>query len=175
MSIIQIISQVINGLGTLFNIIGISLKNKNKTLLFFIIGNTCVAIALGLLNATAGMIVQIVFVVETIINYFLEKKKDFKYPWWLITIYVLIPCFILIITFSSPWDLLPMLSGIVFPLALISKNFVLRLLNLVSVMAWIPYCLHFGQFVGAIGCMILAISNIVSIIRFDILKRKTLE
>ena len=171
MNNIQIISQVINGLGVIINMIGISLKVKNKTLLFFIVGNTCGAIALGLLNATAGMLVQIIFVIETIINYFLEKK-NYKFPLWLVFPYILIPCCILGITFSSYWDFLPILAGILFPLAIISKNFTLRFLNLIAVSSWIPYCLHFGQYVGAIGSTILAIMNIVSIIRFDVLKKK---
>jgi len=171
MSPIQIVSQVINAFGTLLNAIGINLKNKSKTLLFFISGNICVALALGLLHATAGMIVQIIFVIESIINFFLDKK-DFKYPIWLIVLYVFIPCCILAITFSSLWDILPLLAAIFFPLALIFKDFTLRLLNLLSVIVWIPYLVHFGQYAGAIGCTIFTIINIISIIRFDIIKKK---
>ena len=117
------------------------------------------------------MLVQIIFVLETIINFFLEKK-NLKFPKWLVLPYIFIPCCVLTITFSSYWDFLPILAGILFPLAIISKNFVLRLLNLIAVMSWIPYCLHFGQYVGAIGSSILSIMNIVSIIRFDVLKKK---
>ena len=171
MNSIQIISQVINTFGTLLNAIGINNKNKSHTLLFFIVGNFCVALALGLLHASAGMIVQFIFVIETIINYFLEKK-NFKYPIWLIILYVLIPCCVLTITFSSLWDILPLLAGIFFPLALIFKNFALRLLNLLSVIVWIPYLIHFGQYAGAIGCTFFTITNIISIIRFDIIKKK---
>ena len=171
MNSIQIISQIINGIGTILNAIGINIKNKSKTLLFFTAGNICVALALGLLHAKAGMIVQIIFVIESTINYFLDKK-NFKYPIWLIGLYVLVPCCILTITFSSFWDILPILVGIFFPLALISKNFLLRLLNLFSVIVWIPYLLHFGQYVGAIGCTFFTILNIISIIRFDIINKK---
>ena len=58
MNSIQIISQIINGIGTILNAIGINIKNKSKTLLFFTAGNICVVLALGLLHAKAGMIVQ---------------------------------------------------------------------------------------------------------------------
>ena len=171
MTITQLAAQIINGFGTFSNIIGINMKDKSKTLLLFTLGNTCVAIALGLLNAMTGMAVQIIFVTETIINYFWEKKNN-KYPIWLIILYILIPCLILTFTFNSLWDILPILAGIFFPLAVISKKFALRMLNLLSVVVWIPYNFYFGQYVGTISCTIFTITNIAAIVRFDILKKK---
>ena len=167
----QIIAQIINGIGTTLNIIGINIKEKKKLLLCFVLGNIFLAIALRLLNATAGMLVQIVFVSETILNYFLDKKYD-KYPLWIILLYVILPCTILVISFKSKWDILPIISGILFPLALLSKDFKLRLLNLFSILVWIPYNFVFGQYVGTIGCIIFAITNFMAIIRLDILKSK---
>ena len=169
--LVKIISQIINGIGTGLNIIGINTKEKNKTLIFFALGNSCVATALGLLGAYSGMIIQILFVIQTIINYFWEKKYN-KYPFWLVFVYILIPSIILLINYQIVWDIFPLLAGIFFPLALISQKFALRLLNLLSVVVWIPYNLHFGQYVGAISCVIFTLTNIIAIIRFDILKKK---
>ena len=115
---------------------------------------------------------QLIFVVESIINYFWEKKFE-KYPIWLILLYVIIPCTILAFTYESMWDFLAITASILFPLALLSKNFKLRLLNLLSVIVWIPYNLHFGQYVGALSCLIFTIINIIAIIRLDILKNKS--
>lgn len=171
MTMIEIISNIINGIGSTINMVGINIKDKRKFLLFFIFGNLFVATALGLLNAKIGMFVQLIFVIETIINYFFEKKHD-RYPIWMIILYILIPCIMLIITFSSMWDFLPIIASILFPLALLSKNFKLRLLNLFSVMVWIPYNFHFGQYVGAISCLIFTIINIIAIFRLDIRKEK---
>ena len=167
-----ILSQIINGVGTLLNIIGINIKKKQYTLIFFALGNTCVATALGLLHAYAGMTIQIIFVIQSIINYFWEKKND-KYPLWLILLYIIIPCAILVINYGSYWDLFPLFAAISFPLAQISKEFTLRFLNLMSVVVWIPYNLNFGQYVGAISCSIFTILNLVAIYRFDIKKVKT--
>ncbi len=169
MTNIEIISQIINCIGSLLNMIGINIKNKKKTLAFFIFGNTFVAIALGLLKAKVGMLVQIIFVIETIINYFWEKKHN-KYPIWLILAYVIVPCIFLIFSFQSYWDILPITASILFPLAVLSKNFTLRILNFLSVIAWIPYNLKFGQYAGTISCSILALMNFIAIVRFDILK-----
>lgn len=171
MSIIAIISQVINGFGTLVNSFGIVSKDKRKTLLFFIAGNILCAVATGLLGAVAGTIILVVFVIETIINYFWEKKSD-KYPIWLIALYIIIPCTVLIITATSAWDILPIAAGILFPLALVSKGFWLRMLNLAAVMVWIPYNFHFGQYVGAISCIIFSLINVTAIIKYDIVKKK---
>ena len=167
----SLISNIINCIGSAINMVGISIKDKRKILICFIFGNAFVAISLGLLNAKVGMSVQIIFVIETIINYFWEKKYD-KYPIWMILIYVIIPCIVLMITFSSVWDLLPLLIGILFPLAMLSKDFKLRLLNLFSISAWIPYNFHVGQYIGFVSCIIFAIINIVSIIRLDIFKKE---
>jgi len=153
--------------------IGINVKDKRKVLLFFSFGNLCVACSLGLVSAKIGMLVQIIFVIETIINYLLEKKID-KYPIWLILSYIIIPCAVSVITFGTMWDLLPMIAAILFPLALLSKNFKLRLLNLLSVMVWIPYNFHFGQYVGTLSCLIFTVTNMIAIIRLDFVHKEDL-
>lgn len=150
--------------------VGINIKDKRKILLFFIFGNFCVATSLGLLGAKVGMFVQIIFVIETIINYFWERKFE-KYPVWLILLYVIIPCTVLTITFETMWDFLPIMASILFPLALLSKSLKLRLLNLLSVVVWIPYNFHFGQYVGALSCLIFTFINIIAIIRLDFFKK----
>lgn len=167
--IIKIFSQIINVFGTLFNIIGINSNNKNNTLLYFAIGNIFIAIALGLLKAYAGMTIQIIFVIQAFVNYFLEKKK-IKYSIWLALIYIIVPCVILIINFDTYWDILPIIGAIIYPLVILSKEFVLRALNLISVIIWIPYNFHFGQYVGTISCIFFAITNLIAIYRFDIVK-----
>lgn len=174
MTPVQISAQVINLAGTALNSIGITKKEKDKTLIFFTLGNICVATALGLLGAISGMTIQIIFVTQTIINFFYEKKHD-SYPKWMIGAYVVIPTIILSIVYQSAWDLMPIAAGILFPLALISKNTALRIFNFLSVAMWIPYNLHFGQYVGAISCAVFAVINLIAIIRFDIMKTKLNE
>ena len=71
-----LISNIINCVGSALNMIGVNLKEKQKTLILFIFGNICVAIALGILNAIVGMIIQLIFVIETLINYFWDKKHN---------------------------------------------------------------------------------------------------
>ena len=170
MTPINIFAQIINFIGSTIDMIGVNLKNKRIILIFFIIGNSCIATALGILNAKAGMIVQVVFVIETIINYYWEQKYD-KYPTWLIALYLIIPTTIIIITSKTYWNILPIIAGISFPLAMLSKDFKLRFLNLISVIAWIPYNFHFKAYTGTICCIIFTISNIYAIIRLDVLKK----
>lgn len=173
MSIARIISQIVNIFGTGFNMIGVNMKDKRKCLIFFILGNSCISIALGLVGAISGMIVHLIFVLETIINYIYEEKtKKTKYPLWLIALYIIIPSAILVSVYNTPWDLLPILAGVLFPLAILSKDFLLRLLNLLSIALWIPYDFVFGQYVGTISCIALTIMNFVAIIRLDIKHKK---
>lgn len=172
MTIVEIISQIINCIGSTINMIGINVKDKRKVLIYFTFGNLCVAISLGLLGAKVGMLVQTIFVVQTIVNSFWERKSE-KYPIWLILLYVIIPSLMSAITFETTWDFLPIIAAISFPLAMLSKNLKLRLLNLLSVVVWIPYNFHFGQYVGALSCSIFTVLNIVAIIRLDCLKKKS--
>ena len=174
MTTIQIISQVVNFFGSGCNMVGISLKDKRKILILFTIGNYLVATALGLLGAITGMCIQIAFVVETIINFFFEKKYD-KYPIWLIIIYLIVPIVIIVLTFSSYWDILPIVASVFFVISMVSKNFLLRLLSLLSVVLWIPYNWVFAQYVGAGTCLVMAIINFIAIVRYDILKKKNTE
>ena len=169
---LEIAAQILNCIGSTVNMVGINIKDKKKILLFFSVGNILTAVATGLLAAWVGMLILIVFVIETIINYFWDKKYD-KYPVWLILIYVIVPCVLSAITFQSAWDLLPIAAGILFPLALLSRDFKLRLLNLLSVSVWIPYNLHIGQYVGAVSCAVFVVINLVAIIRLDVLRPKT--
>lgn len=168
---IEIAAQIINTIGNIINMAGINIRDKKKVLLFFIAGTVFVATAIGMLGAIMGFLIQLVFLTETTINYFWEKKHS-KYPIWLIAIYVVVPCVLSAISFQSAWDLLPIIAGILFPLALVSQGFCLRLLNLLSVAAWVPYNLHVGQYAGAIGCSVFVVMNLVAIIRLDILKTK---
>ena len=174
MTTIPIISQIVNLFGGTCNMVGISLKEKRKILILFTIGNSLVATALGLLGAVTGMCIQISFVVETIINFFFEKKYD-KYPIWLIEVYTLIPIVILILTFSSFWDILPIIASILFVISMVSKNFLLRLLSLLSVIMWIPYNIIFTQYVGAGTCLVMAIINFIAIVRYDIINRRKVK
>lgn len=172
MSIIEIVAQIINCIGSIINMIGINIKEKRKILLFFMLGNVCVALSLGLLRAKVGMLVEIIFVIETVINYFWEKNNN-KYPVWLILFYVIIPCTILTFTFKTLWDIFPIIASILFPLAIISANFKLRLLNLCSVAVWIPYDFYFGQYAGTISCIIFTIINFLAIVKFDFYKKRS--
>ena len=167
---IEIIAQVVNAIGSTTNMVAVSVKEKSRTLLLFTLGNICVGLSLFLLKAYTGVFVQSVFVTETIINYFWDKKHD-KYPMFLILIYIIIPCSIIIFNYKEIWDLFPLGGAIFFPLTLLSKNFKLRLLNLFAVVVWIPYNIHFGQYAGVTFCTIYAIVNIISIIRHDIYKK----
>ena len=168
----EVIAQIVNLFGTASNMIGINIKNKRKVLLFFTFGNLLVAISLLLLRAFVGMYVQLIFVLETIINYFWEQKHQ-KYPFWLVLMYIFIPSLIFIFTFSSIWDILPILASIFFPLAMVCHDLKLRLLNLLSVVVWIPYNFYFGQYVGSISCLVFTIINLLAIYRYDIKKTKT--
>ena len=170
MTNIEILAQVVNAIGSTTNMVGISAKEKRRVLLFFTLGNFFVGLSLFLLKAYTGMFVQITFVTETIINYFWDKKGK-QYPIWLILIYIIIPCTIILINYKEIWDLFPLAGAVFFPASLISKNFQLRLLNFFAIVVWIPYNIHFGQYAGTIFCTVYAIVNIISIIRHDIIKK----
>ncbi len=174
MTVLEISAQVANAIGSTINMIGINSKKKKNVLLFFIFGNLFVSASLGLLGAIEGFIVEVIFVIETIINYIFGEKSD-KYPIWLIALYVIVPCSILVFTYESALDILPIVASVLFPLAMLTKNFKLRLLNMFSVAVWVPYNFLVGQYVGTITCTIFTIVNFLAIVRMDILKKREMN
>ena len=139
-----------------------------QKLFFFIIGNIVGVSGLLLLKVYAGSLIQFVFALETIINYILEIKKK-KNTISLVVFYIVLSTITSIITFHSLIDIIPLISAILHTITIIqTEEHKIRYINFSSLVLWIPCYIAFNAIANLITCLYVVVSNIVSILRYDI-------
>ena len=130
------------------------------------------ATGLLLLNAYAGALIQFVFGIQTLINYIYAVKNK-KITWELITFYITLSIIASIITFKSWIDIIPLISAILHTITIIQiKENRIRLINLSSLLLWIPYYIVLNAYANLFTNLCIVVSNVVSIIRYDVKKQK---
>ena len=170
MNLIFIISQVFAIIACLLNVISLQCKKRRDILLFFVIANVFGTAGLILLNAYAGAIIQFLFGVQTLINYILDKK-DKKITWKLVTVYMIMSIVASVVTFQHLMDIIPLASAILHTLTIIqTKESRLRLINLSSLVLWLPYYIYFDAIANIVTCLCIVVSNVISIYKYDIKK-----
>ncbi len=166
-----ILAQVFALVACIFYTISMQCKDRKNILLLFIIGNVIGALGLFLLKAYAGSLIQVVFGIETFINYILEVKGKKNKP-FLVAIYIMLSVIISIITFKGLIDLLPLVCALLHTITIIQeKERNIRYTNLASLVLWIPYYIIFAAWANLASTLCIIVSNIISIVRYDINKR----
>ena len=128
-----------------------------------------------LLKAYAGALIQFVFGFQTLINYIYAIKNK-KITWKLITFYITLSIVASIITFKSWIDIIPLISAIsTYNYDYQIKENRIRLVNLSSLLLWIPYYIVFDAYANLFTNLCIVVSNVVSIIRYDVKKRDKKE
>lgn len=172
MNYIYILAQVLAVVACLLNVISMQCKKRKKILFFLIIGNVVGAIGLILLKAYAGALIQFVFGLETFVNYMLEIKGKKNTP-PLVAFYILLSVIVSFITFGSWIDIIPLASAILHTITIIQeKEKRIRIINLSSLVLWIPYYIAFYAWANLLTCLCILVSNVVSIMRYDVKKKK---
>ena len=112
------------------------------------------------------------FGIQTLINYIYAVKNK-KITWELITFYIALSIIASIITFKSWIDIIPLISAILHTITIIQiKENRIRLINLSSLLLWIPYYIVLNAYANLFTNLCIVVSNVVSIIRYDVKKRK---
>ena len=172
MNSIYILAQVLAIIACIFYTVSMQCKKRKTILLFFIIGNVIGAMGLILLKAYAGALIQIVFGIETLINYVLEIKNKKNTP-LLICFYIILSIIVSLITFKNWIDIIPLLAAILHTLTIIqTKERLIRYINLSSLILWIPYYIVFLAWANLASTLCIIVSNIISIFRYDLKKLK---
>ena len=175
MDVIYIVAQVLAIVACVFCMISMQCKKRKNILLFFIIGNVIGATGLALLKAYAGALIQIVFGIETLINYILEIKNKKNTP-SLVVFYILLSIIASIITFKGWIDIIPLISAILHTITIIqTKEKNIRYINLSSLVLWIPYYIVISAWANFACTLCITVSNVISIIRYDITKIKNMK
>ena len=163
MSLIFILAQILALVACGLNVISMQCKTRKNILLFFLLGNIVGATGLLLLKAYAGALIQFVFGIQTLINYIYAVKNK-KITWELITFYIALSIIASIIT---------LISAILHTITIIQiKENRIRFINLSSLLLWIPYYIVFNAYANLFTNLCIVVSNVVSIIRYDVKKQK---
>ena len=171
MDFIFILAQILAFVACGLNVISMQCKKRRKILFYLIIGNIVGAIGLILLKAYTGALIQFIFALETLINYILEIKGK-RNTIWHVAFYILLSVVASFVTFGGWIDIIPLLSAILHTITIIQeKEKDIRCINLSSLVLWIPYYIVFSAWANLITCLCIVVSNVVSIIRYD-LKRQ---
>ncbi len=168
MSFTFILAQILALIACGLNVISMQCKTRKKILLFFLLANAVGATGLLLLGAYAGALIQFVFGIQTLINYIYALKGK-PITWKLICFYLCLSVIASIITFKSLIDIIPLCSAILHTITIIQmQEKRIRLINLGSLVLWIPYYIIFMAYANLFTCLCIIVSNVISIIRYDV-------
>jgi len=163
-----ILAQILALIACGLNVISMQCKTRKKILLFFLLANAVGATGLLLLGAYAGALIQFVFGIQTLINYIYALKGK-PITWKLICFYLCLSVIASIITFKSLIDIIPLCSAILHTITIIQmQEKRIRLINLGSLVLWIPYYIIFMAYANLFTCLCIIVSNVISIIRYDV-------
>ena len=143
-----------NTLALVFSVIGTVcicipplLKGKNMKWILFFISTACTFVALSyiLTGAFNGAVSSGISAIQTIINYFFEKKNK-PIPVWLTAVYALVFTVANLIAYSRPVDILVMLACLTFVMGIGQKTGKkYRVWTLFNAGCWIVYDLVSGS------------------------------
>ena len=137
----ETLAFILSALGTICICIPSLLKGKNMTLILLLVflANAFVATSYFLTGANGGAAICCVGAVQTIINFFFERKNK-KLPVWLIVVYAAMFIGANLLVFANLFDIIALVAALMFVMGISSKSGKqYRLWSLVNVLLWITY------------------------------------
>lgn len=165
-----IVAQIIGILLIILNVISMQLKNKKNIVFVLLIINLLAAINLMMLGSYTGSIICFFAVIQIIINNIFERK-DKEIPKVILGIYIIISIICGVITYKTIFDVLPIISSILFTITIIQKKEKnIRRIHLINMSLWVVYDFISAAYTNVISDSITLVSDLVGIYRFDIRK-----
>lgn len=166
-----IIAQILSIISCIINVIGLQCKTKKNILISMVFGGITSFVALFMLKAYSGFILQLIFVIQVIINYIFDIKK-IKIGKIHIALYILIAFICGISTYKDFIDILPLIATVLHTVTILQPNEKrLRIINLCSVSSWVPYYIYVMAYGNLVSVLFIIVSNVMAILRYD-LKQK---
>ena len=167
-----IVAQFFGILVIIANVLSMQMKNKKQIIFMFILANLFSAINFILLQSYSGAIICLFAIIQTFINKIFEKKQQ-QVPKVIIGIYIVISIILGAITFSSIIDILPIICSILYTITIIQdKEKNIRRISLVNILLWIIYDIVCQAYTAAISDLLMTISTIIGMYRFDFKRNK---
>jgi len=141
--------------------------NKKRLLFFGIIGSTLSVIQYVLLNAITGASLELINSVRNIIFYFFEKNNK-KPSVIVLIVFIMISIAIGMFTWQNLYSIIPIIVIIIYAYGLWQSDIkITRILACVYAAGITIYHILILAYTGAITSMIVCISIIISIIRYN--------
>jgi hypothetical protein len=168
----NVIAQISGLLASVINIGGIQFKNKKHILIAFISANIFYCIDFLIIKAYAGFFVSFISIILPIFVYRSEKSNK-PLSKVILSIFILLSIVANLTTFTTFFDILPILAFILYSSSIIQKRESnLRLLTLIQITCWILYNLHFAAYTLIISDVFFISSTLIAIFRLDILPNR---
>ena len=165
-----IVAQIIGILLIILNVISMQLKKKKNIVFVLLLINLLAAINLMMLGSYTGSIICFFAVIQIIINNIFERK-DKEIPKVILGIYIIISIICGVITYKTIFDVLPIISSILFTITIIQKKEKnIRRIHLINMSLWVVYDFISAAYTNVISDSITLVSDLVGIYRFDIRK-----
>ena len=167
--------NILNIIAPIIQIFAFTLKSKLKVLFGVLIASVVWIIAYILLGVPSAAILSCIGAIIPIINYFFEKK-DFKKPWWLYAILIVMIVAISIIFYNNIIGLLPSVALFFLVISTIPhKQIIFRLFLILMSLSWLIYGILESQFGIIIGNIIQIIFLIIAIVIFSVKKENSMN
>lgn len=174
-----LISQICGYLGTAAAVVGFQVKKREALLISQIAANLLVSLSFIFIGKPTGGLICFIATGHTILNFCLAKRE--KNPtWWMnaifITLYLSASVFSWVTAETFRWtEILPLVCAGLFFLAItFTKGRTVRLCFLANAVVWIAYdLLGILAVANLVTHLIVFASNLISVIRFDIIGKRT--
>lgn len=176
----ELISNIAGYLGTAAAIVGFQVKKRESLLASQIASNLLVSLSFLLLGKVTGGLICFIATGHTIMNYILTRR-DKNPTWWenalFLSLYVAASVYSWVTAelFRFPVDVFPLICAILFFFAVtLTRGRTIRLCFLANAILWILYDLLGAEIAVAnlITHVLVCTSNVISIVRYDLIKRK---
>ena len=167
-----IVAQIFGILIIITNVLSMQMKKKKQIILMFILANLFSAINFILLESYSGAIICFFAIIQTYINEIFENKNQ-QVPKIIIGIYIIISITLGAITFRNIIDILPIICSILYTITIIqSKEKNIRKITLINMVIWLVYDIVYHAYTAAISDIMMTISALIGIYKFDYKKEK---
>ena len=166
------IAQFFGVLVIIANVLAMQMKNKKQIIFMFILVNLFSAINFLLLESYSGALICGFAIIQILINKIFENK-GVKVPKDIIGIYILISIVLGGITYTSCIDVLPIICSILYTLTILQeKESNIRKISLLNILLWIIYDIIIKAYTASVSDILMTISTLIGIYRFDFRKDK---
>jgi len=166
-----ILAQVFGGIALILVSIGYFLKSKFKFLIIQVIANFFYASAFFVVGAYTGALIVTISIFRCLYIFFAEKHS-FKYLYHFLSIFIALYIISTILLWSTPLDLMPLFTSIMFTIGYTIKNLqVMRYMLILPNAILVIYNILSTTYVSAILDALEVVVIIVAIIKFNLAKQ----